>query len=991
MGSASPELRMSGRALAISASARGMAEDSSSSRQMKKTTKTMVYKTDSSGNVTTHTDVKVEGSSASESAAFRRYEEQIRVLQEDLDSEMSMRRRIEHEKQSLQMQIISLSERLTEAESGSESQLDINRKREAEMAKLRKLLEDVHTESEQQIHQLRTKHQTAMMELQEQIERMSRDKEKVVKEKSVMKTEISELYAQIEILQSEKVSIKKVVEKLEITVNEYHLKIEDLNRTVMDVTSAKQKLQMESQEATKKLNEMRLAIEHAGMDKNKFAAQLEELRRAADSEARARNAAETKISTLERTIKTLTVEIEELRTLKIQLEANIEKWRADNADWKKKYENEARLRVEETDALKKNFTMQINTLQDTIHQLEQKLKAAESQKTKLTQEVSVLVKDFEHSRVVIKELTEKLRVTDKSNADLAAKLKEMTNLYERADRDNKARAQGAVKMGNDMDRLKMANEVLTRDKGKLEDDLKSLKMEFETLKKRAADMDRDNRKLSHEREELARAYKDTDAAKGKALDRVAQLEKELAKLRNDAEKGLAGARDEFESQKKKLIIEIETLSRRLAESESRLKNEVEVIKKKMSVTITELEMSLDASNKSNAQLQNNCKMQATKIMELTAAYDDVNRKLAGNVQQYDVTIKKLQTIEAEFKGLKINYDNSLKIVKDYEMKMGDLNKKVNELTSINTNLTQIKIKIEKELAIVTRDYDDIAKELKLADYRANKAGSDAQHFESLLREEQTKIVNLANAKKALENEVRSLSVKIEEIETTAISSSKRTIQKMEMRITELETMINEEKKSHSITMTEVHKKERSIKELILQSEEDRKNIIILQESLDKLNEKIKMYKRQLEEQESISNSNIMRVKKFQRELESSEARAEEAESTLNQFRSRERVFAAASSRSEKSSDVQETEVVVKKTINKVNVSGGASSSMAISSSSSAEQSSSSALQSSRDMRAGSVYASSSSRAGSVARAGSTYRASSVRAGSMSRATSTLRY
>ena len=58
---------------------------------------------------------------------MRRYEEQIRVLQEDLDSEMQMRRRVEHEKQSLQMQIISLSERLTEAESGSESQLDINR------------------------------------------------------------------------------------------------------------------------------------------------------------------------------------------------------------------------------------------------------------------------------------------------------------------------------------------------------------------------------------------------------------------------------------------------------------------------------------------------------------------------------------------------------------------------------------------------------------------------------------------------------------------------------------------------------------------------------------------------------------------------------------------------------------------------------------------------------------------------------------------------
>merc|ERR1712038_1411186 len=83
---------MSGR-LAISASARGMAEDSSSSRQMKKTTKTYVMKTDSQGNVNTHTDVQVSGSGSSESASMRRYEEQIRVLQEDLESEMTLRRR----------------------------------------------------------------------------------------------------------------------------------------------------------------------------------------------------------------------------------------------------------------------------------------------------------------------------------------------------------------------------------------------------------------------------------------------------------------------------------------------------------------------------------------------------------------------------------------------------------------------------------------------------------------------------------------------------------------------------------------------------------------------------------------------------------------------------------------------------------------------------------------------------------------------------------
>merc|ERR1712062_866538 len=131
-----------------------------------------------------------------------------------------------------------------------------------------------------------------------------------------------------------------------------------------------------------------------------------------------------------------------------------------------------------------------------------------------------------------------------------------------------------------------------------------------------------------------------------------------------------------------------------------------------------------------------------------------------------------------------------------------------ELTKANQGLTQFKTKVEKDLAAVTRDYNDIARELKLADDRANKAGADAGHFESLLREEQTKLVRIENAKKSLENEVRTLSVRIEEIETNSVATSKRTIQKMEIRITELEEMINSEKKSHSVTMTEMQVKTR---------------------------------------------------------------------------------------------------------------------------------------------------------------------------------------
>ena len=88
--------------------------------------------------------------------------------------------------------------------------------------------------------------------------------------------------------------------------------------------------------------------------------------------------------------------------------------------------------------------------------------------------------------------------------------------------------------------------------------------------------------------------------------------------------------------------------------------------------------------------------------------------------------------------------------------------------------------------MVTANYEDMARELKLADDRANKAANDAQHFEGLLREEQVKASKIDNVKKALETEVKNLTIRMEEIETTAISSSKRTIMKMEQRIEELE-------------------------------------------------------------------------------------------------------------------------------------------------------------------------------------------------------------
>jgi len=983
----------------MAASRSAAAAESSSAMTSKKTTKTVQYTTDSSGNVSKEVVTHVDSSSDANSASMRRMEERIRIIQEDLESEQSLRRRIEKEKQGLQVQIITLSERLTEAEGGAESQLDINRKREAEMAKLRKLLEDTHMESETVILTMKKKHQESMMELQEQIESVSRSKETVVKQKSKMQTEISELLAHIEVLNSEKLSMKKIVEKLEININEYNVKIQEMNKAILTVTSEKTKLQQDNTDTVRRMNELKHSIDTAGLDKNKLAAQLKEFQENIDALNRAKAGAENKVRTLEQTVKTLNIEIEEYREVKINMEKLIMTLKEESADWKKKYDMEARLRIDDVEALKKKFTAQITDIQDRHDDLLAKLKAMESQKNKLAHEIEIIVKQFESSQVTIKDLNLRCAASDKKIDELAVKLREMTNLYEKADRDSKARAAELVKLGNNMDRCVMENDTLKRDRAKLEDDNKSYKAEVDALKQRLHAAEQENRKLAHDREELARAFKDSDTAKAKAEGRVRELENELKKLKADAESRLNAQGNEAVAMKQKLMAEIESLTKRLMETENRLKVEVEKIKKKMSVTITELEMSLDAANKANNGLQNAGKAQATKIMELTSILEKTNQKLVMATEAADGNAKRLAAADQELHAGKRGMAELANSKKILETKLAEYTAKITEITNINTSLASIKVKLEKDLTQVSASYEDMAKELKLADDRANKAAHDAQHFEGLLREEAAKVQRVDQAKKALETQVKSLTIRMEEIETTAVTSSKRTIAKMEARIEELEMYLEKEKKMHVETTTILHKKERSVKELLLQSEEDRKNILILQESLERLNEKIKMYKRQLEEQESISNSNIMRVKKFQRELESAESRAEEAESCLNSFRSQQRVFAAAAESKSREVNEVEREVVVRKNVTNVSASSANVSRTAIqtSSSSAAEASSSSSLQQQSSSSAAMAASSSSSRnyrAGSTfatSRAGSMARATSVRAGSIGRAGSMLRY
>ncbi|MCL4136855.1 UNVERIFIED_CONTAM: hypothetical protein GTU68_000342 [Idotea baltica] len=359
-----------------------------------------------------------------------------------------------------------------------------------------------------------------------------------------------------------------------------------------------------------------------------------------------------------------------------------------------------------------------------------------------------------------------------------------------------------------------------------------------------------------------------------------------------------------------MAIEIDQLNARVVEAETRLKTEVAKIKKKMQITITELEMTLDTANKTNIDLHKTVKRQGIQLQELQNAYDEVQRQLQQTLDQYGVAQRRLQSLTAEYEEASANLESAIRGKRSAEIQYEEASVRLKDLSTININLSNAKSKLEQEISIIAGDYDEVSKELRLSDERLQKTSVELKRTVEILHEEQERVVKIESIRKSLEVEVKNLTIRIENVEANALANTKRMVSKLEARVHDLELELDEERRRHNETGKILKKKDRNVKELVLQCEEDHKNIMILQDTLDKTYEKVNIYKRQLNDQETMSQTNVTRVRRFQRELEAAEERADVAESSLSMVRAKHRSFVTSNTTTLPSGE----QVIVKETI-----------------------------------------------------------------------------
>lgn len=171
---------------------------------------------------------------------------------------------------------------------------------------------------------------------------------------------------------------------------------------------------------------------------------------------------------------------------------------------------------------------------------------------------------------------------------------------------------------------------------------------------------------------------------------------------------------------KQTSIEIEQLNARVVEAETRLKTEVQRIKKKLQIQITELEMSLDVANKTNIDLQKVIKKQSLQLTEIQAHYEDVQRQLQSTLDSYAVAQRRLATMNGELEEVRSQLDSAIRAKRTVEMQFEEASTRINELHVTNVNLVSIKSKLEQELSVMSSDYEEVTKELRISDERYQK-------------------------------------------------------------------------------------------------------------------------------------------------------------------------------------------------------------------------------------------------------------------------------
>merc|ERR1712088_401491 len=300
--------------------------------------------------------------------AIKEIQSRVEELEEELEAERQARAKAERKRSDLARELEQLGERLNEAGGATAAQVELNKKREAEVGKLRKDLEEAHIQQEATMINLKRKHQDAVAEMSEQIDQLSKMKAKIEKDKSQINHEVVDIRAATDEVTRSKASAEKSNKNLIGQLNEVNKKVEEANLTLGDFENAKRKLAAENADILRQLQELENSANMLSKYKAQLISQLEETKKVADEEAKERHSLLGKFKNLEHEVDGAKEQLDEEVGLKEDTLRQLNKACQESDMWRQKYESEGLAKAEELEMTKMKLQARLTEASGTLEQ-----------------------------------------------------------------------------------------------------------------------------------------------------------------------------------------------------------------------------------------------------------------------------------------------------------------------------------------------------------------------------------------------------------------------------------------------------------------------------------------------------------------------------------------------------------------------------------------------------------------------------------------------
>merc|ERR1711970_601447 len=777
-------------------------------------------------------------------------------------------------------------ERMEIAEASSLAQTEQLKRKESEIVRLKRQIEELQKEQAQVIGDMRKKHQETLDDFGEQLEQMQKAKTKVDREKTKTQQEMDELTTELDIAVKGRNQYELDVKALQSVVSNFKLQLEQQQN---DFNNERKNRSVQNEEVLSlqsKISSLENRCEELAFTKINLEKECNELKLYVDDSTKDRSNLTTYVNDLSRELIGLKERLDDESETKVDLQQHHSDIITENQKLKSEIDKLKKDHEHEMDLQRKKLMQKIQEAEEEAESSSTKVGAAERARQKTQDEIDALVVEMDKANALV--LIYEKKILGKEKEIEAMRLREQ-KLQKDIDTVNK---ECKNHQSNTQAYKKQYEEVteqlmnFKREIDRFQSQLKDSNYELADKDRLFSQINLAYRNLEVELDQRSKVVDDLEMLLQQTEERSNQIIAELQAVKTDASKTVQEKEETIESLKRSHQRELEAFRMQMADIETRYKAENGKIKKRAEIELAEASQQINQIATAKLSVEKSLERHEVTIRELKLQLEEQGRQVITERDSVTTHQKKITSMNHEIEELKVSVETHLKIRRSLETEVREAQSRISELQQLAHNFGGIKSNMAVELQGLNREVDDRENELRDVITKLNMAQDEVVQLRNEIDNEHTLFLQAEESRKELEEKLRSTTVKLQESEIQSSKQLKAVIKKLELRTTELEMKLEDEKRRTAEASSHARKNEISSNDMKVQYEEDRRTIERLNEQLDAQNELLRKYKFAVEEKEAAVSEAMGRYRKMQRELEDAEERAERAEGTASTLRAR---------------------------------------------------------------------------------------------------------